>query len=288
MKYIGLSMSGIIQRRFWTQIDVSRYYVEHLWPNFAVMRQTKKLQNLKRGRKAFIFANGPSVRKLDPAKVRSFQHEGYDVFAVNSYFHSEMSHMVLPNYFVLSDPAYFGHTTGLSEQRKQEVEGDLFKIVANNCVLFAPIEYYSKLDYTNKYAFCDAENIFSPNVCDITRPRGYLSMTAYKALSIACFLGYEHIYICGFDNNYFKTFVSDIDNKLYIEDIHFYDNTRQRRYVEPHSFGWGDGSVGQALYLHHLLFEQLRKFSRYPIINLDPEGLVDCFNKHHDLDIYNS
>ena len=287
MKYLGLSIFGILRRRFWTQVDVARYYSRHLLLNLPVLRKTKKLQNSKRGTRAFVFANGPSVRKLSPEKVRSFQQEGFDIFAVNSYFHSEMSKVVLPDYYVLSDPAYFGHTVGLSDQRKQEAANDLSKIIENNCVLFVPTEFYSTLDYSNKYAFCDAENIFSSNASDITRPRGYLSMTAYKALSIACFLGYESIYICGFDNNYFKTFVSDIDNRLYIEDVHFYDSTRQRRYVEPNSFGWGDGSVGQALYLHHLLFEQLRKFARYPITNLDPEGLVDCFNKHHNLNIYN-
>ena len=48
---------------------------------------------------------------------------------------------------------------------------------------------------------------------DWQAPR-YTSMTAYKAFSNASYLGYEAIYICGFDNSYVKYLEVDEANQV--------------------------------------------------------------------------
>ena len=109
-------------------------------------------------------------------------------------------------------------------------------------------------------------------------------MTAYKALSIACYMGYEKIYVCGFDNSYFKSIFVDKDNNVYYNDEHYYSPRRpiDLKYKVSHE----GRSVGELLYTHHFLFKQLEKYRGFPIINLDEESLVDAFKKHHDLDVY--
>lgn len=283
MIYLGLNIAKIT--KFWirTNLSCTKYYFWHVFPNFHIIRKTKLLKTISCGKKAFVFANGPSLNKLDPHKILFYKRAGYDIFAVNSYINSEFAKIVNPTHYVFSDPAHFGHNLHLlSEKRRKEVVEDVDKVRSCGAVLYVPIQYYNKMSYPNKYAFCDAENIFNNNIT-ITKPRGYLSMTAYKALAIACYMGYDAIYISGFDNNYFKTISVDQDNLLYYNDIHFYGappsgDVRFRVTDEG-------GSIGELLYSHHFLFKQLEKFSGFPIINLDENSLVDAFSKKHNLDV---
>jgi hypothetical protein len=131
--------------------------------------------------------------------------------------------------------------------------------------------------------FNDSFDIFSNNVVDMTKPKGYVSLTLYKALSAACYMGYETIYISGFDNDYFKKFEVDEDNNFFVPDEHFYSKENKesvRRKEEFHK------SIGEALIITSMTFTGLEKFKRFPIINLDKTGLVDSFSKKHDLDVY--
>ena len=121
-------------------------------------------------------------------------------------------------------------------------------------------------------------------------------MTAYKALAIACYLGYSRIYVCGFDNDYFKSITASDSNELYYTDNHFY-HTQKDGINEDGGDSTGESpykvnkeiegnSTGELLYLHHFLFKHLEKFNKYEIYNLDKNSLVDAFSKHHNLDIY--
>lgn len=285
MKYINLSISELLVFKIRTQIGLIKSYLKYSILNKKALNNTKQLKLIHKDRKVFVLANGPSMKKLDPRKICLLQKQGFHVIAVNSFISSEFGNIVKPDYYVLSDPAHFGiYSEDFSDRRKSEVQNDLKKVVENNIPLLVPLDLYQKIDYEHQYAFCDVENLCGNNVADITKPRSYLSMTAYKALSLACYLGYQEIHICGFDNDYFKTITVDENNIMYYEDEHFYqgssDSLKYRVLDEEGS------SLGELLYSHHFLFKNLEKFKKFPIINLDKNGLVDCFTKAHDLDVY--
>ena len=113
-------------------------------------------------------------------------------------------------------------------------------------------------------------------------------MTVYKALSIALYMGYEEIYICGFDNSQYLEVESDINNSLFYTNLHFYkkevndpDTTHDVKKDWPNN--------GYLMYTEHFLFTHLDKFAQTKksiIKNLDPESLCISFSKDHNLDIY--
>ncbi|MBN8703417.1 MAG: hypothetical protein J0M08_10150 [Bacteroidetes bacterium] len=288
MKYLDLNIVGIILFWFKTKLKNYYYYLFKYYPlGFGVISKTKELKNSKADKCAIVFANGPSLGKISADKVALLQGTGdYEVLAVNSYITSTFADLVKPNYYIISDPAYIVPETiseeRLSKIRKEELKKDVDKLLENKTKVFISAQYYTKAPFQTKYAFFDSANFFSNNV-NILKPAGYLSMTAYKALAIACFMGYKNIYICGFDNNYFKNVVVDENNGMYYIDTHFYnsDNKPPRKVVDSHS-----KSIGELLYFHHYNFKHLEKFKAFPIVNLDKEGLVDSFSKKHDLDIY--
>ena len=245
----------------------------------------KALQNLResaKGRNAFVFANGPSVSILDPLKVKG---TGFDIFAVNGYLWSDFSKIATPTHYVLSDPAcFYEYNTEPLSARHLEISKQYIPLIKTldtlGATLFVPMQYVGRQKNSRVIGFCDIENELSGNVLDIARPRGYISMTAYKALSIARYMKYDRIYICGFDSDYFKRLESNEKNEVFWTDEHFFGEKKKHPIK-----GEGD-HVGEYLYLHHFLFSHLRKFSDSGVINLDKTSLNTFFSKEHGLDIY--
>ena len=248
-------------------------------PQYQALR---KLKNGATGRNAFVFANGQSVDILDPAKVKN---TGFDIFAVNGYLFSAFSQVATPTHYILSDPACFDTPdAGNRSSRDLEISrkyAPLFNTLDTlNTTLFVPMQYASRQKSKRVIGFCDIENELSRNASDITKPRGYLSMTAYKALAIALFMGYDSIYICGFDNDYFQRLEADENNEAFYADAHFFGDP------EKHSVKTEGAHVGEFLYVHHFLFSNFGKFPPGTIVNLHKASLNTFFSKKHDLDIY--
>lgn len=281
MKYLGLNIPRILL--YWLDTVARNWYyrLKVVLPNAGRLRQTRRLKNSKRGKTALVLANGPSVARLDPAKIRRLQREnGLEVFAVNSFVSSPMAEVVKPDYYLLSDPAFFypdkfPHLT-------ERLTRDMAQLADADIPCFVPLERYDAVPFRQKYGYYDRGNLFLSKIT-ITGPRSYISMTSYKALAAACFMGYDQIYICGFDNDYFLNVVVDEHNDLYYIDRHFYDTpgAEPTRVRDTHA-----NSMGELLYSHHFLFKDLEKFRDYPIVNLNQTGLVDCFPKEHALDVY--
>lgn len=263
------TLSADIKEFIATYILCVGYYIVYILPQRDNLKKTKELKNTKKGQKCFVFANGPSMNLLDAKKIEQYQKAGFDIICVNSYLISDIADTVVPNYYVLSDPlSFFGDTQKKYINRLNDL----------NIPVFIPAQFINNSP-KHYYIFNDVENRFTSNINPI-KPRGYLSMTAYKALAIACYLGYDTIFICGFDNDYFKTFSVDENNDIYYIDKHYYD-TGHKSKIGPNK---GEG-LGNLLWQHHLLFKNLELFKKYNIINLNKNSLVDAFSKKHDLDV---
>ncbi|OHD63450.1 MAG: hypothetical protein A2096_16280 [Spirochaetes bacterium GWF1_41_5] len=289
MKYLGISISALLRYRIHSLLACLKYNMFFVWPGQKQLKTTALLRNSARGKSAFVFANGPSLARLNPEKIARLQKQGYDIFAINSYLRSSFFKIAAPDYFLISDPAYFGDYRYLSKEQlagngMQEALADLAELKKYPEIrLLIPIRYYSKIKHENIICFNDSEYLWGSNVNDLTRVRGYSSMTAYKSLAAACHLGYDKIYICGFDNNYFKHLFVNKKNEMFYRDEHFYDLDNPLIW-KVHSY---EGlSVGQLLWSHHFKFTDLEKFKNEPVINLDPDSLVDAFPKEHTLDVY--
>lgn len=270
------TLSADIKEFIATYILCVGYYIVYILPQRDNLKRTKELKSTKKGQKCFVFANGPSMNLLDVKKIEKYQKTGFDVICVNSYILSDMAKTVVPNYYVLSDPTYFGHSQNVIDSEKRQIA----KLIELNILVFIPAQFSNQNLFKHNCIFNDLENRFTINI-DPTRPRGYPSMTAYKALAIACHLRYDSIYICGFDNDYFKTITVDENNDLYYINKHYYDNGIKRK-IAPNV---GEG-LGNYLWEHHLLFKGLELFNHHNIINLNNNGLVDAFSKSHDLDVF--
>jgi len=258
------------------------YYFKYILPNKKKLEQTLMLRNTKKGKNCFIFANGSSIDSLDLEKIKKYQKDNFDVFCMNSYISCDMAKEIIPDYYVLSDPASFGINTSYVNSEFQTEQINRNHILNNlNIPVFIPAQFNGFNDLKDYYIFNDSQNRFSNNINPL-KPYGYFQMTGYKTLAIACFMGYDTIYICGFDNSFDITV--DEDNCVWAFYKNFFDSG-----VKVKCY---DDIVGKDMnsmtWYWHMLFRNLKLFNHHNIINLNKTSLIDVFSKKHILDIYRS
>ena len=285
LKYSFIPLHEQVLDRLKTAGKVWSYYFRHQLPHAEALKKTAAFKNKHKGQAAFVLGCGPSLNKLDLRKLAKYQKEDqFKVYAVNSYLLSEYTQELVPDYYFLSDPALFGHKTDYGQAYDDKAQ-DLVRRVSEkikvlSLPVFIPADFYDKVDWPTKYPFCDQQDLYSKNIIDPIRPRGYLSATVLKALTMALFMGHEKIYIAGIDCSDIKyTFVNK-KNEMHLDYRHFFNDNHN-----PLRISYA-ANMCEMLYWEHLLYESYRRFWEYPIINLDPDGLLDCFSKEHELDIY--
>ena len=255
----------------------ARYYLSKVLLQRTEFNKTKSMEGTKKGQSCFVFANGPSMNLLDTEKVLQYQKNGMDVFCVNSYIISDIADTVVPDYYVLSDERFFTNTETIIPANQI-----IHKLYHADIPVFVPATFLKSIHLTNKYIFNDFGEYPSYNINPL-KPRGYVSMTAYKALAIACFMGYSPIYICGFDNDQFKSISVDEHNEMWFEYAHYYDKIPMKQKASQF---FTHGSLANYLLDCSRLFKSLELFKNYYIVNLNTRGLIDVFTKQHVLDIY--
>jgi hypothetical protein len=235
----------------------------------------RKRKNSMSSKFALVLANGPSLNTISLEEVAKAQLELTEVFAVNFFPIVEKTQVMIPNYVVLSDP---GTKPNSLDPRSIEL-WNWFEL-NQKVQIICPSSWYRSLRDNrfdlNRFVFFDDTALisWSRNVSPV-RARGYLSLTAYKALSVACFFGYSEIEIIGFDNSQIKGLIVDEKNRLFQGPSHFVEYENISDITDLYYRGVGD-------YFHDFscAFLDLRKFSHFENIwNLDRHSFVDAFPK---------
>lgn len=159
----------------------------------------KMLKGSKRGERCFIIGNGPSLKAADLDRLI-----GEDCFAANRLFKIYPSTVWRPTYYTIVDWHGIGQDTSASLGADILFLGDYYwrkyKPHGDNIIVF----YGNRLLNTKLESFRFSE--------DIAR-QIYLGATVtFVNLQIACYMGYDEIYLLGVDHNY--AYVIDASGKV--------------------------------------------------------------------------
>ncbi len=249
----------------------------------AKLSSLRLLKNSRRGKSALVIANGPSSERLRPNRVGELQSLGkLEVFVMNGFYKSGLNESITSDHYVLSDPL-------LSPDASEFFEGLWLSISKGVSNVFCPRTWKidSRVVEPERVVHFEDRSLelWSKNTSPL-RPRGYLSMTAHKALAIANFMGFAKIYVVGLDNSMFLTFEVDEANRLLQRPNHSGGSGgMDAKYLDESFPG------GVADYFYNLAFgaHQLKKlFGEYPIVNLDKASFTDAFKKSDDLGLLTS
>jgi hypothetical protein len=192
-------------------------------------------KNKHKNETCFVFATGPSVNSLDLNLIKNEQSSGAKVIGINSYLSSDLADQIKPDYFIISDPFYLEVPKTLHKY-EEEAERDIgairrkrgFQLVLPHHWQNKPLLAGLKLDPPPIF-FNHSENILGgPNGADLLRPRYYIAMTSYIGVSVALYLGFKKIYLCGFDENRMEKMEIDINNHVIWHERHFYPESDER------------------------------------------------------------
>ena len=245
-------------------------YPLELWRMRRNIASAIKLKNSRTSIEAIVIGGGPSKGLLDVEKLDNFVRSGGETIVVN-YWASDFafcSHV--PSWIVFSDPYTFNKLSHGSCQiiSYLKMNPDIKMVI--------PVSLHDevvKLKLSNSiYYFIDTECSFSSNINPLF-PRGYLSMTLYKALAWAHYLNYEKIGIVGMDNTYVRSLYGNEKNEVLEVQL----NSGVRPWVRVASGYY----YNMAARLDELtvLFHHLSYFPRERIFNLDLYSLTDRFEK---------
>lgn len=260
--------------RFKLRLSRFRTYGAHIFDLLrtpSLFRDLSALESLYAGQKALVIANGPSQGFLKPGIVHDFIDNGGSVFTLN-YFFRNPNLQNLPRFnFVTSDPNWDEDNISAVRREMSFSEGFLF------CPSSQVDSWETVSGNHEVMAFCDrqfrsASAAKAPQLAP-TRPRSYGSMTALKALALSLWMGFDEIFVIGFDNTYPREIFSDERNRILSLESHSNEALVRR----DRSRDWV--SLSDYIFHLYLLFSDIEQFSNQRITNLDPYSLTTSFQK---------
>jgi len=243
--------------------------------NLANYLKIYKMKNSHKNQKAIVVGNGPSQGLLSLDTMLRFKSNGGRVIVVNFWTENKLLSKCIPDYLVISDPATLTNKDPDLEYKNKNLWAYLLR--HKEILLIAPLNRVCELKgiigHDRVIGFCDSEiRMWSKNTAPVY-PRGYLSMTLYKALAMAKWMGFSRIYVIGMDNTYPRNLYCDNLNRILNLEVH----AGGEDYISDLSARYH--SIAEILEDLVDLFYDAKKFSDETVVNLDPFSLTDAFNK---------
>jgi hypothetical protein len=268
--FIGGSFFNLFKYHIKSFIRTILYYPVALYEGRNFLHKTSSLLGSGRNRRALVIGNGPSQGYMEVSELNNFVKEGGETFCVNSWHANKELSGHVPSWIVFSDPLTF-------DSKEPKTDNLINYLKDNSSIKFiiptSMIKVIKKIGLKNKiYCFVDIELSIWRGINPLF-PRGYMSLTLYKALAWTIYLGYKSIGVIGMDNTLPKNIYNDKDNKVYcIENNAGVEDCL----VDASNY---HSNVASFYYDVFKIFHHLEYFPNENVLNLDPYSLTDRFRK---------
>lgn len=266
------SIFGILKRNLLSLIRCARSYPIEIIRGFEGLKATHKIAGCKDKTRAIVIGNGPSQGYLNSEMLNQFTETGGETICINYWNLNESLASHVPKWMLFSDPATFSNKL---EPAKAEALIEYLKKNPSVKIVgpYRLTQQARMLGINNPiFSFIDCDLPFWKNIHPLF-PRGYLSLTLYKALAWAVHLDYTEIGVIGMDNTYPRNLYCDENNHVLNLETHagIDDSISDQSALYP--------SVAALLQDLFFLFRDLECFPTKSIVNLDPYSLTDRFRK---------
>lgn len=269
-KLVGWSISGLIKYHTRSIRRALIAYPRELYLAKPFLKKTWSLRGTANGQRALVIGNGPSQGYLSLEQLDAFKTSGGETFCINYWPQNDRLSKHVPSWMIFSDPKTFNKDSANAQVLIQYIRDN------PSIKLSVPVsimQTLSSLDLPNEiYCFMDTELSVWKNINPIF-PRGYKSMTLYKALAWAVHMSFADIGVIGMDNTYPRNLYNDPNNHICS--------------IETHA-GVDDYLIDQSLMYECVaaridglvtLFSHLDYFPKNIVFNLDQFSLIDSFEK---------
>lgn len=276
-RLVGWSFLRLIKHHIKSIVRCIIYFPVSIYQGRKFLSKTWNLRGYAKNKRALVIGNGPSQGYIKAEELDEFVKLGGDTYCVNYWNQNSKLSTHIPTWMLFSDP------DTLSKKLPKSIS--LIEYLKNNrsikiIVPTSQIKLIDELGLTNEiYCFIDQELSIWKNINPLF-PRGYLSVTMYKALAWAVHLGYESIGVIGMDNTYARNIYNDKDNHVQrLDNVSGIDDCL----IDLSSYYFNVASNIDDVVR---LFYHLEYFPIKNIVNLDLYSLTDRFKKINKDDFF--
>ncbi|MDB2357136.1 DUF115 domain-containing protein [Gammaproteobacteria bacterium] len=237
--------------------------------NRELIRNNFKFKNVHKGGSCYILGTGPSLSELSLADISHIKMN--KTIAVNSFYKSDISKNLTPDYYSLLDNVYWeeegwidtffeiGNVYGPASETRFITDYRARTLLNSLPISLDPIYLYTK-----KYPYAEVS-------CDLSKNMSAVMNVVSYSILVAMYLGFDKIYLLGCDYNAFCN----------MGNGHCYDDKSE------------EADYNLSFYLKfywfctefHYLIAKLAKEQSVTIINLTSTSLLDAyprmpFSKH--------
>ncbi len=246
-----------------------------------------------------VLVNGPSLQDVFNNEMTLNFIKEKPKICVNAFPNSKEFTQLKPEYFVLADPAFWSKT-------QDERLSTLFKEMYENLVkvdwqltIFMGIaakEWHHFIDLTDKnphihFQYINLNNTkrkqiednfpYYENNLEMPIPQN----VGILALFLAINMEYKEIFLFGANHDWHLNLLVKEDNKLYIKDMHFYEETPNyipflKDYKLEKTFTVKE--IFEILYKLHFSYEEIAAYASYrdiKIYNASTPSFIDVFER---------
>lgn len=238
-----------------------------------------------------ILGNGPSLKEALQSEMEIYRK--HPLISVNFFAATQEFSLLKPVYHVLHDPAFF------MLKNRADITGifDNFKKVDWELTLFIPYLYRKNKSVVElkensklKISFYNYTVVKGFEALSFPLYKKNLAMPqVYNVLGASIFLainiGYKTIWIKGADHSWFKEMSVDEENRLYVEDKHFYDKGKSPYVFMKDPYTNKNIRVGDLFMSLHLVFDSYYLLDRYAkscgknVFNASEFSYIDAFER---------
>jgi hypothetical protein len=239
------------------------------------LRKSRDTRHTRSG-PVLILANGPSTHQISTQQILRFQTNGGRVVAMNGFVYSDLSNLVAPDFYFLSDPDAWV----LKKEDDKKFLNRLNNLLSTSwseTLIVQPVHQPEISTLHPHYMFLT--NLITSGLTKSKNPFGLWGLapsTALLAFAMADFLGFEPIYYAGLDGDSYRHFKSNDLNVVSWgnPEHHFYAATAQSLNNSNSSFHGIDvydsiiPSIADALYAEAIMRRDFDFISKGRFINV--------------------
>lgn len=276
--YIGFSAMRLLRRRAYGLASSTILGTRYAHEFRSARRELRKMRTEKVGRVLLILGNGPSLERLNANAVRNRCALDLDVMCVNSFRESAHAGQFPVDQAVMAAFAYYQPIELMPDYAAR----DWCFFAERSRIVWIPAQHMGRLPSrllegskcTVKGFDSRTKEGWTRNVIP-SRPVGLTSTVANFALGLGIAQGYDRVLTLGIDNSAHLYTFPLADGRIVVgARNHGYGaaNTPSDSYSETLF-----QSMAEATQEAARGFDDLSKFSGFPVFNLDGQSLIDAF-----------
>ena len=241
------------------------------------VKDNRKLKNAYKGKRCFIFGNGPSLKNVD----FSLFEEEY-VFTVNTLYKKEDFLKLKSNFHVWADKVFFN----------DDVSADTANGINHLLLNYGTQVFFPSytMDFVKQYDLTDKVSIYNP-VCHFNEKyKGKISLdrcvmnyssVVFQCIQIAVYMGFSEIYLLGCDCTGIQSVISERlekTNNAYCYTVDetskkIIDYTMNKRDMQSYFQGWAN------IFKQYKYINQYAKNHGVKLFNLTNPTILDSIER---------